>query len=229
METNNPKTVLIVEDDAQIAGFVQYACEQNGYRVLCASDGEQGLALFFSQWPDLILLDLGLPDMDGLQVLEGVRAASSVPVLILSARDQEQEKVKALDAGADDYLTKPFSVSELLARLRVALRHAQPDGRKIYRAGDLRVDPSRHDIELEGRPIHLTPLEYKLLLVLFENQGSLMTTQSIIKAVYGPYYGTDTRALRTLMASLRRKIEKNPAKPEYIFTEIGIGYRLRGE
>ena len=182
---------------------------------------------------DLMLLDLGLPDLDGTEVIRRMRTWSEMPVIVVSARDQDKEKVAVLDLGADDYLTKPFSASELLARIRVALRHMyKQSGAKanpVYQAGELRLDAEKRKVYLGEDEIHVTPMEYALLLLLFKNQGKVLTTSVILREIWGAGYGQDTQALRTLTAGLRRKIEKNPARPRYILTEIGVGYRLAEE
>jgi two-component system KDP operon response regulator KdpE len=179
-----------------------------------------------------MLLDLGLPDLDGMEVLRKVREWSELPIIVVSARDQDREKVAALDLGADDYLTKPFSAIELLARIRVALRHLSQRGGGVagaLKVGGLKIDPDKRLVYVDGCEIHVTPLEYKLLSLLFENAGKVLTTKHILTEVWGAAYGSDTQALRALMAGLRRKIEQNPAKPRYILTELGVGYRLADE
>ena len=182
---------------------------------------------------DLMLLDLGLPDLDGTEVIRRLRTWSEMPVIVVSARDQDKEKVAVLDLGADDYLTKPFSASELLARIRVALRHMyKQSGAKanpVCQTGELRLDAEKRKVYLGDAEIHVTPMEYSLLLLLFKNQGKVLTTSVILREIWGAGYGQDTQALRTLTAGLRRKIEKNPARPRYILTEIGVGYRLAEE
>ena len=182
---------------------------------------------------DLMLLDLGLPDLDGTEVIRRLRTWSEMPVIVVSARDQDKEKVAVPDLGADDYLTKPFSASELLARIRVALRHMyKQSGAKanpVYQAGELRLNAEKRKVYLGEDEIHVTPMEYALLLLLFKNQGKVLTTSVILREIWGAGYGQDTQALRTLTAGLRRKIEKNPARPRYILTEIGVGYRLAEE
>lgn len=225
--------VLVVEDNAQIRNFISYVLKEEGFPCITAGTAQGALSSLVSQHIDLILLDLGLPDFDGMEVIGRVREWSQVPIIVVSARDQDREKAAALDAGADDYLTKPFSATELLARIRVALRHAsqitQPQQQPVLRVGDLAIDFDKRQVTSKGDPLHLTPLEYSLLSLLFKNMGKVLTTQYILKEVYGVGYGTDTQALRALMAGLRRKIEAVPAKPRYIFTEIGVGYRMADE
>ena len=227
------ETILIVEDNTQIRNFISYILDQEGFQYTATGTAQGALTELVSSHIDLMLLDLGLPDHDGMEVIAKVREWSEVPIIVVSARDQDREKAAALDAGADDYLTKPFSATELMARIRVAIRHLQKVTRTqpqpVLSVGDLVLDLSRHQVFLEGEPLHLTPMEYSLLSLLFKNMGKVLTTAYILKEVYGAGYGTDTQALRTLMASLRRKIEKIPAKPRYILTEIGVGYRLADE
>lgn len=227
------KVVLIVEDDMQICNFICYILKEEGFSFYTAGKGEEALRILRSKQIDLILLDLGLPDIDGIEIITRIRKVSEIPIIVVSARDQEQEKADALDLGADDYLTKPFSVTELSARIRVAFRHLarleNSDLQKRYTVGNLELDVERHRVFLEGKELHTTPLEYNLLHLFFQNSGKVLTTQSIIKEIYGITYGTDTQALRALVAGLRRKLEKNPGKPRYILTEIGVGYRLSDE
>lgn len=226
--------ILIVEDDVQIRNFISYALKQKGYSsLLTAGTAQQALSLLVSEQIDLMLLDLGLPDFDGMEVIKKVREWSDLPIIVVSARDQDQEKANALDSGADDYLTKPFSATELLARIRVALRHLYKAGGAKANAslsvGELKMDLDKHLVYLRGDEIHLSPMEYDLLALFFKNIGKVLTTGFILKQIYGVRYGTDTQALRALMAGLRRKIEPSPAKPRYILTEIGVGYRLVAE
>lgn len=228
--SNLKETILIVEDDPQIRNFISYAVQEQGYQCRTAEKGKEAVQYLVAEPIDLVLLDLGLPDVDGIDVIKKVREWSEIPIIVVSARDQDKEKAMALDIGADDYLTKPFSATELLARIRVALRHLYRQGRQkyqtIYQVGDLRLDAEKHLVFLKEQEVHVTPLEYALLAFLFKNQGKVMTTTAIIREIYGGGYGNDTQALRTLMAGLRRKIEEKPAKPKYILTEIGVGYRL---
>ena len=225
--------ILVVEDDAQIRNFICFTLEAEGYVCVTAATAEEAMRLLAAEPIDLMLLDLGLPDLDGTEVIRRLRTWSEMPVIVVSARDQDKEKVAVLDLGADDYLTKPFSASELLARIRVALRHMyKQSGAKanpVYQAGELRLDAEKRKVYLGETEIHVTPMEYALLLLLFKNQGKVLTTSVILREIWGAGYGQDTQALRTLTAGLRRKIEKNPAKPRYILTEIGVGYRLAEE
>lgn len=214
----------------QIQGFISYTLEADGYRVLKTESGKEAARLVLTGQADFLLLDMGLPDMDGMDVLRRVREWSEIPVIIVSARDQDIEKVAALDLGADDYLTKPFSARELLARIRVALRHMhRGDSIKdetILHNGELTVEVDRHLVYKNRKEIHLTKLEYDLLALLMRNQGKVLTYGYVLDNLYGKNYGTDTQALRALMAGLRRKIEEKSVKPKYIVTEIGIGYRM---
>ena len=227
------ETILVVEDDAQIRNFITYTLKQEGFPCLTAGTAQNALTQLVSGQIDLVLLDLGLPDFDGMEVIKKVREWSEVPIIVVSARDQDNEKASALDNGADDYLTKPFSATELMARIRVALRHSyKAVGNKaqtVFTVGGLSIDLERHQVSLDGENLHVTPMEYNLLALFFKNIGKVLTTQYIINEIYGPGYGNDTQALRALMAALRRKIEKSPAKPRYILTEIGVGYRLVDE
>lgn len=232
MQKQNEK-ILVVEDDSQIRKFVCFALKQAGFGYSSAATAQDALTQLVTGQFDLMLLDLGLPDFDGMQVIAKVRSWSQVPILVISARDQDTEKAAALDAGADDYLTKPFSATELMARIRVSLRH-------LYQAGLLKTQSSvsvrglmldfdKRLVYLDEQELHVTPMEYNLLALFFHNIGKVLTTRLIIREIYGSGYGTDTQALRALMAGLRRKIEANPAVPKYILTEIGVGYRLAGE
>ena len=228
--------ILVVEDDIQIQNFMLYTLQNAGFEVYGASCGKKAIEYMIDSELDLVLLDLGLPDMDGMDVLHSIRKWSNVPVIVVSARDQDSEKVKALDDGADDYLTKPFSANELMARIRVALRHYYRMNQKemtektddtIYSNGEIILDNGKHIVYKNNEEIHLTPLEYNLLYLFMKNPGKVLTYHTILKQVWGDGYGEDTQVLRSVMASTRRKIENNPAKPEYILTEIGIGYRMK--
>lgn len=223
----NHSDILVIEDDKQIQIFLKYVLEKEHYVCQQAETGEQALTRLEDRPADVILLDLGLPDIDGMDLITKIRSRwDTTPILVISARDQDEEKAAALDLGADDYLTKPFSSTELLARIRTALRHCPAAGKPAGKVGELILDRNQHRALLGSREIHLTPLEYKLLETFFESPGKVLTTQMIIQSVYGIQYAQDTRALRTLMAGLRRKIEPDPGHPRYILTEIGVGYRL---
>lgn len=224
-------TALIVEDETNIGNFISAILQANDYKTVISKTGEGALALAKSHCPDIILLDLGLPDMDGLEVLKGVRTWSGIPIIVISARHQETEKVQALDLGADDYITKPFGTKELLARLRTAMRHySRPDSQAapspIYHAKNLVIDFEKRMVQLEGKEIRLTQIEYKLVTLLAQNAGKVVTYETIIRSLWGPDANMDNQILRVNMANIRRKIEKKPAVPEYIFTEIGVGYRM---
>lgn len=227
------ETILIVEDDSKIRNFIAYIVKQEGFQYETAGTAQNALSLLVSNKIDLMLLDLGLPDFDGMEVIEKVREWSEIPIIVVSARDQDKEKAAALDAGADDYLTKPFSATELMARIRVAVRHLHKSGKReeqpVLSVGELAIDLQKRQVFLKGESLHLSPLEYNLLSLFFKNIGKVLTTQFIIREIYGVGYGNDTQALRALMAGLRRKIEPIPAKPRYIITEIGVGYRLLDE
>ena len=228
------RRILIVEDDKQIRNFIGYSLDKEGFCFLTSSTGQGALSLLLSEPFDIMLLDLGLPDLDGMEVIKRVREWSEIPIIVVSARDQDKEKVAALDMGADDYLTKPFSATELLARIRVALRHLNRQNglekpQDHLQAGDLQIDFEKRLLYLENQEVHVTPMEYSLLTLFFKNIGKVLTTRQILTEIWGIHYGNDTQALRALMAGLRRKIEKNPAKPRYIITEIGVGYRLVDE
>lgn len=227
------EVILVVEDDLQIQDFIMYALAEEGYGVVQAHGVEEAMRKIKSKNPDIMVLDLGLPDGDGLNLIRRVRKSSSMPIIVVSARDKDEDKVEALDRGAEDYLTKPFSSAELLARIRVLHRRLLREDRN--RRGnemsvrDLRINLDEKVVYLHDEPIHLTPLEYQLMALLFQNAGKVITTRTLLDELYGVGYGNNTQALRALMAGLRRKVEKTPAKPEYILTEIGVGYRLLDE
>lgn len=219
--------ILLIEDDKSISSFIATSLEGNDYKVTAATNGKEGLSLAASLCPDIILLDLGLPDMDGMEVLRSIRSWSGIPIIIISARTKEHEKVQALDLGADDYITKPFGTNELMARIRTSLRHSHPKTPDhIYRALDLEINFEKRLIRLDGKEVHLTQIEYQLLTLLAENSGKVLTYSHIMNAIWGPYVDDNNQILRVNMANIRRKIEKNPAQPQYVFTEIGIGYRM---
>lgn len=227
----NKQLIMIIEDEKNIGNYIETIVTSNDYRAVCALNGASGLSLCASHHPDLILLDLGLPDMDGMEVLRKVREISEIPAIVISARTQEQEKVAALDAGADDYITKPFGAEELMARIRTALRHSVRGGGFIqeasYSRDGLTIDFERRLVTLDKEEIHLTQIEYRLVSLLAKNAGRVLTYDSILKEIWGPYADTDNQILRVNMANIRRKLEKNPAEPHYIFTEIGVGYRMK--
>ena len=220
--------ILIIEDDRSIRKFFRTILEANRYDVISADTGEEGYSLITSQCPDLVILDLGLPDIDGMEILSRLRKWSGMPVVVISARSHEKDKVEALDLGADDYITKPFGTGELMARIRTSLRHshAQAPGH-VYKALDLEIDFEKRLIRLRGEEIHLTQIEYQLLTLLAENSGRVLTYSYIMNAIWGPYMDNNNQILRVNMANIRRKLEQNPAQPQYVFTEIGVGYRMR--
>lgn len=224
--------VLIIEDDRSIIRILSTILTSNDYSVLTATTGQQALMLNASHNPEIILLDLGLPDTDGTEVLKSIRSYSKKPILIISARDAESEKVKALDLGADDYLTKPFGSSELLARMRTSLRHynfqisTNTTTAKSYHVGNFCIYFEKHLVTLDGKEVHLTQIEFKIVELLTKSPGRVLTYDSIMESIWGPYSLGDNKILRVNMANIRRKLENNPAEPEYIFTEIGVGYRF---
>jgi two-component system KDP operon response regulator KdpE len=223
--------ILVVEDEPEIRRFLRVSLTGSGYRLVESATGKDGIMQAASQQPDLIILDLGLPDLDGLEIIQQVRQWSQVPIIVLSARGRESDKVNALDAGADDYLTKPFGVGELLARLRVALRHASQtkseQGEPAFLLDGLRVDLIRRQVFLGEKEVHLTPIEYRLLTTLIKYAGMVVTHRQLLREVWGPDSIYETHYLRVYMAQLRRKIEADPAQPKYLLTEAGVGYRLR--
>ena len=225
-------TILLIEDEENIRSFIATTLKNQNYKIITASSGTEGLHLSASLCPDLVLLDLGLPDMDGMTVIKKLREWNSTPIIVISARSHEQEKAKALDGGADDYITKPFGTVELLARIRTSLRHSSQlsagihSNAPVYRHGDLTVDFEKHLVTLSGAMVHLTQIEFKLLGLLARNSGKVLTYSYIMEKIWGPYVDNNNQILRVNMANIRRKIEKNPAAPEHVFTEIGIGYRM---
>ena len=227
----NKVMVLIIEDEKNICDFIATTLKAQGYKTITTGLGREGVSLTASQCPDIILLDLGLPDLDGMDVIRQIRAYTAIPILVISARTQEKEKVTALDLGADDYIPKPFGSSELMARIRTALRHgAQMAGGMAaghpYRSGGLTIDFDRRLVTVEEKPVHLTQVEFKIVSFLAVNSGRVMTYDAIISHVWGPYADDNNRILRVNMANIRRKLEKNPAEPHFILTEIGVGYRM---
>lgn len=222
-------TVLVIEDEAQMRRFLRASLTGNGYQVFEAETGAEGLTQAAQRNPDLVLLDLGLPDQDGLTVTERLRDWAKMPIIVISARGKEEDKVRALDAGADDYLTKPFGIGELLARLRVALRHAvrTESGASEFHVGDVKVDLARRQVTKAGAEVHLTPIEFKLLTTLIKYEGKVITHRQLLKEVWGPGSGEQTQYLRVYMGQLRHKLEQNPSRPQFLTTEPGVGYRLK--
>jgi two-component system KDP operon response regulator KdpE len=223
--------VLVIEDEPQIRRFLRATLPAHGYRLLEAETAHEGLTQAAMHQPELIILDLGLPDLDGLEVTRRLREWTTVPILVLSARGQETDKVVALDAGADDYLTKPFGIQELLARMRVALRHAarltQEPGEPVFTVGELRVDLGHRRVYVADHEVHLTPIEYKLLTILVRYSGRVVTQRQLLQEVWGPHQTNATHYVRVYMGQLRHKLEANPARPRYLVTEPGVGYRLK--
>jgi two-component system KDP operon response regulator KdpE len=230
----NKTLILVADDEESISNFISAVLTSNDFSVIKAASGRETISMAASRCPDLMLLDLGLPDMDGLEVLKSVRCWTRMPIIVVSARGREREKVEALDMGADDYITKPFGTAELLARIRTALRHngassdGTPLGKEILKTGGLEINCDKRTVLQDGTVIHLTPIEYKILLLLARNLGKVLTHDSMIKEIWGPYTSDagEIQALRVNMANIRRKIEKNPAEPRYIVTEVGVGYRM---
>ncbi len=228
-----PRHAVVIEDDPQIRRFLRTVLPSEGFEVFEAETGERGLVEAATRKPDVVILDLGLPDLDGVEVIRRLREWSRVPIVVLSARTREQEKIAALDAGADDYLVKPFGVGELTARLRVALRHgaARAGGaaEPAFEAGELKVDLAARRVSLGEQEIRLTPIEYRLLALLVKHAGMVVTHRQLLRDVWGPSQVEHTHTLRVHMASLRQKIERDPARPRSLLTEIGVGYRLAAE
>jgi two-component system KDP operon response regulator KdpE len=226
-EAVKPTVALVIDDEPQIRRLLRVTLEASNYQVFDAATGQDGVTQAAQRRPDVILLDLGLPDLDGVTVVKRIREWSRVPIVILSVRDRENDKVAALDAGADDYVTKPFNSAELLARLRVALRHSQPQGAEaVFTSGDLEMDLSARVVRKQGREVKLTPTEYALLRLLVVHAGKVLTHRQLLTEVWGPKAVEQTHYLRVHVAHLREKLEKDPSKAEMILTESGIGYRL---
>jgi two-component system KDP operon response regulator KdpE len=224
--------LVLIEDEPQIRRFLRATLTGQGYRLFEAATAADGLVEVASRQPDVVIVDLGLPDLDGLEVIRRLREWSKVPVIVLSARGQERDKVTALDAGADDYVSKPFSAGELLARLRVALRHAAGAAHEEsapFKAGELQVDLLRRHVTVGGAEVRLTPIEYKLLATLVRYAGRVVTHQQLLREVWGPTHDEQSHYVRVYMAHLRHKIEAQPARPRYLLTEPGVGYRLAAE
>ena len=224
--------VVLIEDETEIRRFLRVTLHAHGYRLFEATTGGDGLVEVATRQPDVVIVDLGLPDMDGLDVIRKLREWSPVPVIVLSARGGERDKVQALDAGADDYIEKPFGTEELLARVRVALRHAAGgprDADALFTVGELAVDQARRVVKLDNHEVHLTPIEYKILTVLVHHAGKVLTHRQLLREVWGPTHVEHAHYLRVYMAQLRRKVERDPAQPRYLLTEPGVGYRLVDE
>ena len=226
-------TVLIVEDDKYIMSLTTIYLKDEGYKTVAAITGKEAVALFYANNPDIIILDLGLPDMDGMEVIRQIREKSSAPIIVVSAREEESEKIRALDLGADDYMTKPFHMGELLARMRVSKRKlnniVNPDNIETFTSDYLSVDYTKGLVFVDSEEVHLTPMEYKLLKLLIANKGKVLTHNYILNQVWGYGESNDAKSLRVFMASLRRKIERDTANPRFILTQVGIGYRFVGE
>lgn len=223
--------LLAIEDEPQMLRFLRASLGTHGYRLVESVTAQDGLAQAAARSPEVILLDLGLPDLDGIEVTRRLREWTKTPIIVISARGQDEDKINALDAGADDYLTKPFSVGELLARIRVALRHAAETGAgredPLFAVGDLRVDLVKRQVFTGSSEVHLTPTEYRLLVVLVRNAGRVVTHRQLLKEVWGPSYVEQTQYLRVFMGQLRHKLERDPAQPKYLVNEPGVGYRLK--
>ncbi len=225
--------ILVVEDEKGIAGFIKAILSSNGYDVVVANSGGEAFSMMSSHCPNLVVLDLGLPDVDGMSIIDAVRQWTHTPIIVVSARSSEKDKVEALDRGADDYITKPFGSAELLARIRVAIRHSRASmgneqlaNSGKFVTGNLVIDYDKHQVLINGENAHLTLNEYKIVALLGKSAGKVLTYDFIMKELWGPQSRGSNQILRVNMANIRRKIEKNPAEPEYIFTEIGVGYRM---
>ncbi len=222
-------TALVIDDEVQIRRLLRVCLESNGYQIVEAATGQEGIRRAAERPPDLVILDLGLPDMDGVAVLKRLREWSKVPVIVLTVRDREEDKIAALDGGADDYITKPFGTGELLARLRVAQRHAAPDQKEsVFRSGKLEVDLASRTVRLDGKEVRLTATEYSLLRLFVQHAGKVLTHRQILREVWGPNYEEQTHYLRVYLKHLREKLERDPAHPELFLTEPGVGYRFSG-
>jgi two-component system, OmpR family, KDP operon response regulator KdpE len=225
--------ILLIEDEPQMRRFLRITLQSHGYRLAEAATGQEGIMEAATRNPDVVLLDLGLPDLDGIEVIIRLREWSEMPVIVLSAREQEEDRIKALDAGADDYLTKPFGAGELLARIRVALRHKAilqtGQEESTFVLDNLRVDLAKREVFLNDTKVHLTPIEYRLLAVLVKYAGKVVTHSQLLKEVWGPSYANQTQYLRVYMAQLRHKLEADPARPRFLTNEPGVGYRLKFE
>ncbi len=230
------RKILIAEDDPGICTFLRATLLAEGYDVITAHDGQNALGMISSHCPDCVLLDLGLPDMDGNQIIQSIRQWTHTPIVVISARSMEDDKARALDLGADDYMTKPFGTVELLARIRTALRHTHTTSETgelaltgCYRVGGLEIDYNKCRVYLDGEDVHLTPNEYRIVALLGKHAGRVLTYKSMLRELWGPAASSDNKILRVHMAGIRRKIEPNPNEPRYIFTEVGVGYRMAEE
>ncbi len=228
--TDDKELILLIEDEPQMRRFLRITLQGHGYRLAEAENGQEGLMQAATRNPDVVLLDLGLPDLDGLEVTKRLREWTQTPIIVISAREQEQDKVKALDAGADDYLTKPFSAGELMARIRVALRHAVRQSGKqepVFVLQNLRIDLAQRQVFIDEKEAHLTPIEYKLLTVLVRHAGRVITHRQLLQEVWGPAHVNEVQYLRVYMTQLRHKLEVDPTRPRFLMNEPGIGYRLK--
>lgn len=227
----NSAVILVIEDEAPIRKFLKMTLMDNGFIFKDATTGKEGLRKVEDEKPDVIVLDLGLPDIDGIEITRQLREWTAIPIIVLSARGNDSDKVEALDAGADDYLTKPFSTTELLARIRVALRHSarvdRDTGASIFTLGDIRVDLAKRQVLFNNEEVHLTPIEYKLLVAMIQHSGRVLTHNQLLREIWGQSYNNESHYIRVYMAQLRRKLEVDPAHPRYFVTEAGVGYRLR--
>ncbi len=232
---NHKRTILVVEDEASISNFIRSILSSNGYNPILAANGTEAKSIFLSHSPDLVILDLGLPDMEGQDVITAIREWSVVPIIVVSARTKESDKVEALDLGADDYITKPFGISELLARVRAALRHADresggmPAPLENIVIKDMVIDQEKRRVTVNGEELHFTQIEFKLISLLAKHAGRVLTYDFIMKDIWGPYAAGDNQILRVNMANIRRKLKEDPADPKYILTELGVGYRMLDE
>jgi two-component system KDP operon response regulator KdpE len=231
--SEDKELILLIEDEPQMRRFLRITLQTHGYRLVEAATAQEGLMQATTRNPDIVLLDLGLPDLDGLEVTKRLREWTQTPIIVISAREQEQDKVKALDAGADDYLTKPFNAGELMARIRVALRHASlsraDQQEPVFALENLRVDLAKRQVFVNNEEVHLTPIEYKLLVTLIRHAGRVITHTQLLKEVWGPAHVNEVQYLRVYMTQLRHKLESDPARPRFLMNEPGIGYRLRYE
>jgi len=231
--TNEKELILLIEDEPQMRRFLRITLQTQGYRLVEAATAQEGLMQATTRNPDVVLLDLGLPDLDGLEVAKRLREWSQTPIIVISAREQEQDKVRALDAGADDYLTKPFNAGELMARIRVALRHAArgdaDQQEPVFVLDNLRVDLAKRQVFVSEEEVHLTPIEYKLLMTLIRHAGKVITHRQLLMEVWGPAHVNEVQYLRVYMTQLRHKLEIDPARPRFLMNEPGIGYRLKYE